>query len=33
MVWETEGLCFEFWSLGAVLDKWLVLRLRYTRLA
>jgi len=22
MGWEIEGHCFEFWSLGAVLDMW-----------
>jgi hypothetical protein len=29
MVCETEGHCFEFWSLGAVLGKWTVWWLGY----
>jgi hypothetical protein len=24
MIWEIEGLCFEFWGLGAVLGKEMV---------
>jgi hypothetical protein len=33
MVCEIEGLCFEFWSLVAVLDKRMVWRPGYTILA
>jgi hypothetical protein len=33
MVCEIEGLCFEFWSLGVVVDRERVWRLGYTTLA
>ena len=33
MVCETKGLCFEFWSLGVVVDRERVWRLGYTTLA